>query len=274
MPTVLAGMKIQSVKQYFIKLDDDRKGAWISGCSFMPSGDLVLCDHSNSKLKLLDRAFKVKDSLRLNDGLWSVSVIDDDNVIVTLPFNKQLQYVHLVPRMNAGHVIQLDKKCWGVAVADNEIYVSCHNAGKGEVRILDLNGKLRRQLGVDKDRAYNFRDSEYLTVSTTGKKVFVSNYWTSIITCMTSDGNIINQYNHGDLSHPEALFVDACDNIVVCGHTSHNVLVITADGRKYDLISIDDGIRYPYSIAFREADNTLVVGCFNLNKIFCFKLSR
>ena len=272
---VVLGMNVQSSSQPNVRLDDDKTLPFMTGCCFMPSGDLVLCDFNNSKLKLLDRTFKVKDSLSLNDRPWSLYVNDNSNVIVTIPRSKQLQYVQLVPHMKAGRVIQLDKKCWNVAVAGNEIYVSCHNApGEGEVRVLDLSGNFKRQLGVNNDGSYQFQSPNYLTVSTTGKKIFVSDYSTSIISCMTPDGNIIYQYKDDDLRSPEGLFVDAGDNIFVCGRHSDNVQVITADGRKYGaLISANDGIRYPNSIAFREADNMLVVGCRNKN-IFCYKLSQ
>ena len=218
----------------------------------------------------------MKDNLSLNANPWSLSIIDNSNVIVTIPDTKQLQYVQLVPHMKAGRVIQLDKKCWDIAVAENEIYVSCHNdPGEGEVRVLDLSGNLKRKLGVNKDGSYQFQGPTYLTVSTTGKKIFVSDFSTSIISCMTADGNIIYQYKDYGLRWPEALFVDAGDNIFVCGSNSHNVQVITAAGRKYGtLISAYDGIRNPHSIAFREADNTLVVGCLGRNKIFCYILSQ
>ena len=271
---VVLGMKVQSSSQPNVRLGDDNGKPCITGCCFMPGGDLVLCDCANSKLKLLDRTFKVKDSLNVNAKPWSLSVIDNSNVIVTIFDTKQLQYIQLVPHMKAGRVIKLDKKCWDVTVAGNEIYVSCHNApGKGEVRVLDLSGNLKRKLGVNKDGSYQFQGPYYLTVSTTGKKSFVSDWDKSIISCMTPDGNIIYQYKDDDLIWPRALFVDAGNNIFVCGRDSHNVQVITADGRKYGtLISADDGIRKPYSIAFREADNMLVVGCLNQNNIFCYKL--
>ena len=271
---VLLGMKVQSSSQSNVRLDDDKGVPFITICCFMPSGDLVLCDCANSKLKLLDRTFKVKDSLSVNAKPWSLSVIDNSNVIVNIPDTKQLQYVQLVPHMKAGRVIKLDKTCWDVAVAGNEIYVSCHNdPGEVEVRVLDLSGNLKRKLGINTDGSYQFEGPYYLTVSTTGK-IFVSDWSTSIITCMTPGGNIIYQYKDGDLRCPVALFVDAGDNIFVCGRDSHIVQVITADGRKYGaLISAADGLRYPYSIAFRESDNTLVVGCLS-NNIFCYKLSQ
>ena len=273
---VVLGMKVQSSRQLSVRLSDEHGLPWITGCCFMPSGDLVLCDQFNCKLKLLDRTFKVKDNLSLTATPWSLSVIDNSNVIVTIPDTKQLQFVQQVPHMKAGRVIKLDKKCWDVAVADNEIFVSCHNdPGEGEVRVLDLSGNLKRQLGLNKDGSYQFQRPFYLTVSTTGKKIFVSDEKTSIISCMTPDGNTIYQYKDDDLRGPEALFVDAGDNIFVCGSGSHNVQVITADGRKYGtLISANDGIRYPFSIAFRESDNTLVVGKDGESNIFCYKLSQ
>ena len=273
---VVLGMKVQSSKQPIVKLGNDTIVPGLTGCCFIPSGDLVLCDYGNCKLKLLDQTFKVKDSFSLNVNPCSLSVIDDSNVIVTIPDTKQLQYVQLVPHMKAGRVIKLDKKCWDVAVADNDIYVSCYDdPGEGEVRVLDLSGNLKRKLGVNKDGSYQFQRPYYLTVSTTGKKIFVSDWDKSIISCMTPDGNIIYQYKDDDLRYPEALFVDAGDNIFVCGYVSHNVQAITADGRKHGtLISADDGIRLPNSIAFREADNMLVVGCWKQNNIFCYKLSQ
>ena len=146
---------------------------------------------------------------------------------------------------------------------------------KGEVRVLDPSGNLKRQLGVNKDGSYQFRRPNYLTVSTTGKKIFVSDWKTSVITCMTPGGNIIYQYKEGDLRYPKALFADAGDNIFVCGRSSQNVQVITADGKKYGtLISTNDVLQQPHSIAFRESDNTLVVGCLLNNNIFCYKLSQ
>ena len=278
---VVLGMKVQSSSQPNVRLgddddDDDDGEPWITGCCFMPSCDLVLCDYNNSKLELLDQTFKVEDSLSLNDKPWSLSAIDNSNVIVTIPATKQLQYVQLVPHMKAGRVIQLDKKCWDVAVTGYEIFVSCHNGpGEGEVRVLDLSGNLKRKLGVNKDGSYQFQSPTYLTVSTTGKKIFVSDWVTSVISCMTPDGNIIYEYKDGDLRNPKALFVDAGDNIFVCDRYSDNAQVITADGRKYGaLISANDGLRKPYSIAFRESDNTLVVGCLSNNNIFCYKLSQ
>ena len=102
---VVLGMKVQSSSQPNVQLDDD-SSPWITGCCFIPSGDLVLCDYSNSKLKLLDQQFNEKDSLSLNANPWSLSVTDNSNVIVTLPNTKQLQYVQLVPHMKAGRVIK------------------------------------------------------------------------------------------------------------------------------------------------------------------------
>ena len=110
-------------------------------------------------------------------------------------------------------VVKLNKSFWGVAVLGSEIYVSCYNdLGEGEVRVLDLRGNLKRKLGIIKNGSYQFRDPDYLTVNTTGKKIFVSDCKILIITCLSPDGNIIYQYQNDDLLRSEALFVDDGDN--------------------------------------------------------------
>lgn len=96
--------------------------------------------------------------------------------------------------------IQLDKKCWGVDVCDDEVYTSCHNnPGNGEVRVLDLHGNLRRRLGVGQDGAFMFRMPYYFSVNKASRKVFVSDLIEHSIICMTVDGCIIYKYHDVEL---------------------------------------------------------------------------
>ena len=61
-----------------------------------------------------------------------------------------LQKVQMFLKMKASSTIKLDKKCWGVAVYGEEIYVELNKDLKeGEVRVLDLKGQLERCLGIN-----------------------------------------------------------------------------------------------------------------------------
>ena len=271
----LQGRKIQSRREVNIKSANDNDIPYITGCTVLSSGHIVLCDRNNLKLKSLDTTLVLQDTITISNRPWDVSAVDDNNVIVTLPGKKQLRYIQVLPQMKAGRVIQLDKTCWGVEVSADEIYTTCHNdSGKGEVRILDLNGNIKRRLGIKQDGSFMFISPFYITVSQSGRKIFISDYHASSVTCMTGDGNINYQYKHGDLTGSRGLFVDAGDNVLVCVLRSGTVQVLTADGSKHEtLLSSSDLQQLPYSVAYRDCDDTLVVGCSN-DKMFLFQLAK
>ena len=123
-----------------MKASDDVASPCISGCTFMASGHAVLCDRSNAKIKLLDKALVLQENLKLDSLPWDVSVVDDDNVI-TMPSTKHLQYIQVFPQLKTGRTIQRHKECRGIEVFGDAIYTTqSDGSGQGEVQILYLNG--------------------------------------------------------------------------------------------------------------------------------------
>ena len=245
-------LKVESSNQINVRTPTDRSRPGIRGYAVMPNGEILLCDRNNGSIKLLSDSFAIKESLKLKSGPWDVSVINSSSAVITLPDLKQLQYIQLVPALNTECVIQFDKKCWGVDVVGNEIYITCHNnPGQGEVRILDIDGKLKRKVSVEQDGSFLFSYRYYLTVSKTSGKLYVSDYGTSTVTCMMPNGSVAYQYRDPDLAVPRGICVDNEDNIIVCGHNSNNVHVVCADGTKSHIIQTSkDGITSPFSVAY------------------------
>ena len=273
---LLLGSKIRSRRQIQVKSDNEQSSPGITGCTVLSSDHIVLCDYVNHNLKLLHTTSVRQGTLTLPHEPRDVSAVDDNNVIVTLPWKMQLQYTQVLPQMKAGRVIQLDKKCWGVKVSDDEIYTTCHdNPGQGEVRILELNGTIKRRLGIKQDGSFIFISPYYITVSQSDRKIFISDYHTSSVACMTGDGNIIYQYKHDELKSPLGALVDAGDNVLVCAQSSCTVQLITVDGSKHEtLLSSRDLPQLPSFVAYRVSDDTLVVGCWYHDKVFLFQLAK
>ena len=272
---LLLNSKIQSQKQVNVKTSDDSYTPCITGTVIMPVGDIVLCDYYNSKLKLLDSSGTLKDSLMLKAAPWDISVVDDKTVIGTLPLNQQLQYidVHVYPRLTPGRVLQLNKYCWGVHVTLGKIFTTCHRGlSEGEARILDLGGNLLQQLGTNRDGSFIFRSPDYITVSPSELKMFVSDSDKDTITCMTMDNRVIYQYRDNGMKCLVGVYCDGGDNILVCGKNSNNIQMITAEGMKQcDLLSSKDGLNKPWSSSYREGDDTLVVGCFFADNVILYR---
>ena len=271
---MLVDRKIMSHSEVNVRTHEDKEGPWITGYAVMPNGHVVVCDRRNNKIKLLDDSWTITGRLTLQRP-WDLSVIDSSHVIVSSPDKKQLQHVQVFPRMEAGRIIQLNKVCWGVAVSGEQMYVTCHNnPGDGEVRVLNLQGNIKRRLGINQDGSYLFTSPCYISVSDSGEKIFVSDYGTHTITCLTPSGTVIYAYKDDGMSRPRGLICDSRDNILVCGRYSNNVHTISPDGNKYrTLLTSQDGLSFPNSIAYKESENTLIVGNTYSNKLLLFKLA-
>ena len=276
--TSFSHLQVQSSSQVDITLLEDSPVSRISGCDIMQDGGIILCDFINKTLSHFDSSFTLNDSMNLRAEPWDVSVVNKNKAIITLPHVKQLQYIEVLSSLKSDRVIQLERKCWAVHVVGEEINVSVHD-GKwgtctGEVRVVDFNGNLIRRIGVNKDGSFMFEMPYHLTVSQSSRNIFVSDSNKSTLTCLNSDGTVVYRYTDQNLVWARGVLVDVEDNILVCGSKSHNVQIVTADGRKRStLLTAKDGIKYPYSVAYRHTDNTLIVGCSNHDKLFVYKLA-
>lgn len=86
-------MEVSSQRQGKIRWPCDRQLPYITGCDFMPNGDLVLCDANNGLIKLLSSSFEVKGSLNVRPYPWNISAAGSDHCIITFGNGQELQYI-------------------------------------------------------------------------------------------------------------------------------------------------------------------------------------
>ena len=276
---VVAGMKVTSSSRTNVKLSDDEETPDITGCAFLPNGMLLLADWANKKVKLLDSLFVVKDSLVLSSRPWDITALDDDTAIVTLPDEHELQYIHMSPKLEQGRTVSVDGESNSVAIVENELFVACRKWDKGDIRVLDEDASEKKRIDVVKKRMFGtqtriFKWPRYMTSNMSQSKIFVSDFETKMITCLTASGSIIYQYKDATMKRPCALYVDAEDNLLVCDYYESKVQVITAHGKKdKTLLRSDAGLDYPQSIALRPIDATCIVGCAGSENLLIFELS-
>ena len=273
--TLFTELAVDSSRKVKIQLSSDSYCPWISGCTFMPDGGVVLCDRSiNSNLILLSDTFTVKERLHLDSSPWDVSPVNGSSVMVTLPFKNQLQLIQVMPSLKIDRSINVDRMCWGVQVVDDLIYVTCHNnPGEGEVLVLDMNGTVTHRLGHPDKKSSMFSRPDYITVCPSTSKIFITDLDTDNVSCLMSDGTVVYQYKDEELRGLSGVCVDGGGNATVCGLYSNNVQVIRADGTKCcSLLTSQDGVSRPYSVAYRQSDNTLILGCYDSNDLLVYKM--
>ena len=266
--------RIRSISKVNIRIPDDSTVLCIWGCCVMSDGQVVLCDWINYQIKLLDSSYKLIGNLKLPARPVDISVLNDTEVIITLPHERQLLIVSVTSQLRIIRTIQLDKPCLGVDVSGGEIYITCEESEQGEIRILDMSCNERRRISLSREMGTCMvKTPWYIAVSAFSGKIFIADVKTEILTCLTSDGQLLYQYKEQMLGYPVGILVDSADNVLLCYRQSHTIVVITPDGRKHGtLLSHKDGIKYPRSLAYRARDNTVMVGCDDADQLACIQL--
>ena len=246
----------------------------ITGCCFMPTGDLVICDYKNQLIKSFSKVFSNTGNLLLPVCPFDVAALDNSNCIVTMPGQKQLQLIQVLPSLQTASTIAVKKECWGIAVAGNQIFVTCYTPGNddGEVRLYGIIGNLVNSLRIYQVGSHVLRRLDNIAVSRLGDKIYVPDWETDTVSCLTTDGKLVYQYQDSELESPRGLYVDERNNVVICGHEGRCVHVITAEGRKHKAL-LSNTFYDPCTVAVRPSDRTLVVGCSRSEEMYYYKLS-
>ena len=105
--------------------------------------------------------------------------------------------------------------------------------------------------------------------------MYQSDWDTQTLTCMTPSGKTVYTSTKADtgLDGPRGLLVDIDQNVYCVGYRSHNLHIISADGKLYrTLVKTGEGINYPRCLSYRGCDKTLIVGMTGDN-IQCYKFT-
>ena len=268
-------MMVKSTKEVNIKLPNDGESPYITGCTFLSNGRILLCDYNNKKVKLIDSDMSVKKSLILPECPLNVAAIGENEAIITFgnAAIKNLDLIYTQPDLKLGKKIILPDKCRGLQVVNNEIYTTCHkDSGHDEIWRLNRAGNIMSKSVLTQSSS---EWPHYLGLCLAGfcPRVYLTDWANSRVTCFQLDGKIVYQYKDKGLKRTLGIYVDSVGNSLVCGPGSQNIVVITADGRKQGELLTSKDITLPRCIDYRPEDNTLIVGCEN-SKLFVCKLGR
>lgn len=279
----LLNASVKSARNVNVRLPDDRRVPLITGCTFLGRGELVLCDHGNCKLILLNSDVTSElDFMRFYPYRpWDVSAVNKNIVAVTVPSNRTLRFIQIYPSLCTIDTVRFDKKCFGVAVAVTKIYVTCHQEDftTGDVIELDINGNFIRRISCEENSFRSlFSWPYYVATNGDGSVLYVSDWKTNTIISLSPNGKILFQYKSNVLENlvglgldkVAGLYVDTKGNVIVCGSGSDKIQIISATDKKpKTLLKSADGLNKPHSVAY--SNDTLVVGC-EKNEVLLFKL--
>ena len=277
--------KTMESRKVSIKLPSDKREPCISGCTFLPDGQLLICDYKNKKIKLLDSSLAVHDSLEL-ESAEDIAVVDNNTAVVTMPTQRKLQFLYISEKLRKGRTLSFRKECYGVAVTGNEMFISFYDFMRskdgGFIGVFDIDstGNSKRSISENKDGSRMFQRPVCVAASSNGYNIYISDLpsgltsacETDTVTCLNSAGDVI--YNYGDLHTPHGLYVDLKGNVIVCHRDENSVFILTAGGKLHKtLLTYRDGLKRPTCVSFRPADGTLVFGCCDHGELCVFNIT-
>ena len=258
-----ADMTISSIQKMKIRIASDSTTPWITGSAFLPNGDLILCDKNNVSIKHFDSKFKYRETVGLSSAPRDCCSINKDEVLVTLPSERQIQRFQTVQTLQLKNILNLDKQCEGIDCLNQDIFVTCIDMIGKEIRIIDIEGNVKRKIVLNEvETDLNLRPF-YVTVSNWGQ-IYVTESNIDInktqIRCFEKYGACRYTLSRENLDGIGGMLVDDQGRLLACFWRSNTVQVISKDGttcQKFLDSNDDNRMAGPYSISYRESDATL-----------------
>ena len=126
------GMTINSSREIEVRAPSDDSILWISSSVFLPNGWLVLCDRQNNCLKVFDETFAENIRQKLPGQPRYYCLINQNDVLVSLPDEKQILWFDSVPFLMTKQSFKFDAVCDGVATLNE--YIFCNMLLKTRTR--------------------------------------------------------------------------------------------------------------------------------------------
>lgn len=287
------------VCQKLVQLPDDNQKVqcWVTGISVFPSGEIIMVDMSNRKIKLFSKDFEFLSAVVL-DAIpqdISVSPVNACSAYFTKPFSKEgIQKVIMSDgKLALKEFFVTNGTNRGITCTKAGILTSVQDGRYHDVDInhfkiylLDYTGKVLQSVSTDPTGSRLFKLPLYFTVSSTGKQMIVADCikQNSYVLSVDMDGKIKFKYeglNNNPIT-PRGLTIDDNDNIYVTEWERNNVYILSPAGKRLQLLFSHlelqqekvDGLIKPYQLCYYKfgEDKRLIVSQESCNTVKVFKL--
>ena len=253
-----------------IRLDADMYPCNVTGCTYLPSGRLVLVDNNNKNLKLMDTNSQVMSLFVLDERPWDVTTYSSTNVAVSCPFNQSIELITTGLQMKVIGQIKTDRPCHGVGYHNTEkwFYIACGEGTDAQLQAYDLNGHLRKVIIPD---ILVFHEPCYLTMSEDCSKVYVSDLDNGIIGFDTKSGDLICQYKDPRIKRYWDICGDELDRLLVVTTDPDGIYLLEAEKNGKLLTQLKSSTK-PCSITYSNFRKTLVITRWQSDNVETFQL--
>ncbi|XP_053381775.1 uncharacterized protein LOC123541541 [Mercenaria mercenaria] len=239
---------IDSAKNYTIKAKGDKQACVIYGCCMLPTGEILLADWNNRRLKKLNDRYQVI-SVRDLPGFPCDVCYWGNNTAVLAMVNK-MQFVDVRGGMSLTRRVKISQDCRGLACHGDQLYV----VGGSSVYKYSTSS-LPSLLYTDHSGRVSFR---HIAVSNYGNYIYITDT-TSQIHIIDNEGNHLYTCTDPELHGAWGVCVDGEDHVLTCNRVSKKVLQISSGSfQKLGIIADRTNVSNAEVLCFNRSNATLV----------------
>ncbi|XP_052220176.1 uncharacterized protein LOC127837298 [Dreissena polymorpha] len=224
-------------------------------CS-LPSGQVIVADFNNSRVKLLDKHYNVCCHCDVPGAPEDICLITSSEVAVTLDA-AGVQFMSVSNRQLVnGRNVQLPHAANGIAHHQGALYITSRDA----LYHYTLTGTLVKKL---------YENRGHLTVlkcalSPAGDRIYVTNYYQNKLITLATDGTVISTFTDPELQGSYVVHVTPSGQVLVLRSSSLIVIQVDHEGGKKlaTVASQTDiiGLCKPLSICYNTNTDQIIVG--------------
>ncbi|XP_052262107.1 uncharacterized protein LOC127865987 isoform X2 [Dreissena polymorpha] len=254
--------------EYNVNISSDTRQTYpVTGICSLPSGDVIVVDSYNKKVKMFDQHYNVSSHCDVSGSPEDICQITSSEVAVTL-HDAGLQFMSVRNgQLVKGNKLQLPHNAIGIAHHQGALYITDYTA----LYHYTLTGTLVKKLYDDKSDNISVYKC---ALSPAGDRIYVTNHVRHKLYTLATDGSLISTFTDPELKHPTGVHVTPAGQVLVCGYSSNNVVQVDREGKKKlaTLASSKDGLSQLASVCYDTNKHQIIVGEYGNNKIMVMEL--
>ncbi|KAH3704214.1 hypothetical protein DPMN_079270 [Dreissena polymorpha] len=249
----------------------------------LSSGQVLVTDTSNSKVKLLSQTYQVVSHCSVSDSHlnWPMGICQitpsEFGIAVGprgthgdgFPPSKILFIKVNNSQLVKDRILTFQHYCTSIVYKKGDLFVTSGTA-LFKYKLSDT-CTLVSKLHEDKSDKWTV---SRCAVSPTGDKLYITSPHQHKLLTLAKDGSILATFMDPALKLMVGLHVTPAGQVLVCGKLSKNIIQVDSKGsmKLATLATQRDGVECPYSVCYNRITDSIIVGQWDHKKILVYKV--
>ncbi|XP_052815205.1 uncharacterized protein LOC128242174 isoform X1 [Mya arenaria] len=251
---------VKNKSTFNVDIKQDTDICNIMGITELPSGEVILVDNSNSRVKVLNREYKVIAQCDVPPKPKDICHVTGNQVAVAVnrvgPVRHEVHFLTVsAGTIKMTRMFSVDHDCSSIRYHGDQLYVG----SKTSIHLCTADGKQVKKMY---ENTSGGQTVAHFALNQDGKRIYICNWTNKKIITIDINGSILATLQDPDIGGPCGVHASEVGHVFVCSWRSNTVVQIDQEGRKKlaTLVGRRDGINYPRAVWYSTHTGRLIVG--------------